>query len=97
MTPSFFRIKENLVKLFFGKKKTFLSELSLEPWLLDSVPNVPIETQIERMDLDKFDEILNYADKLRFPRQYLWGGEWWYWMRKNGHPEFWEKGKGVFK
>ncbi len=96
LPPAFYRAKANLMSLLFGKKETFLIELSLEPWLIESVPNVPIETQLERMDLDRIKEILEYAENTRFEKQYLWGAEWWYWMKQHGHGEFWDFGKEIF-
>lgn len=97
LPSAFYRAKANLMQLVLGKKETFLIELSLEPWLIKSVAEVPIETQLDRMDLKKMREILKYAENTRFEKQYLWGAEWWYWMKKNNHPEFWEFGKEIFK
>jgi len=96
LPPAFYRAKANVMSLLFGKKETFLIELSLEPWLIEPVPNVPIETQLERMDLDRIKEILEYAEATRFQQQYLWGAEWWYWMKQHGHGEFWDFGKEIF-
>ena len=48
--------------------------------------------EIER----KFDEIIDYAKQTRYEKQYLWGGEWWYWLREQGDASFWEKGKTIF-
>jgi hypothetical protein len=96
LPPWFYRAKENLVKLFYGDKETVLIELSLEPWLVDSVTRVPLEVQYSRMNLDKVDEILSYARETRFETQYLWGAEWWYWLREQGDDSFWNKGKEIF-
>jgi len=27
--------------------------------------------------------------KTNFDEQYLWGVEWWYYLREKGHPEIW--------
>ena len=35
--PSFYKMKTNLITLFFGGKESLLIELSLEPWLLESI------------------------------------------------------------
>jgi len=95
--PAFvYRIKENLMHLLFGEKQTFLIELAAEPWLLAPVADLPIETQFVRMDLGKFEEILTYAEATRFEKQYLWGGEWWYWLKLRGHTEMWERAEEVF-
>ncbi len=93
----FYRMKENVMKLLHGEKPTFLIELSLEPWLIETVRQVPIEVQLSRMDTTKFDEIVEYAKATRYAQQYLWGGEWWFWMKAQGHAEFWEKGKALFR
>jgi hypothetical protein len=94
--PWYYRVKENIVQLFYGEKETFLIELSAEPWLVEPVVDVSIDVQYSRMDLDKFNEILEYAKKTRYERQFLWGGEWWYWLNKQGHTDMWERGREVF-
>lgn len=96
LPPWFYRAKANIATLLYGKKETFLIELSAEPWLLEPVVDVDIETQYSRMDTAKFEEILHYAEQTRFEKQYLWGAEWWYWLRAHGHPEMWERGKVLF-
>jgi hypothetical protein len=96
LPPWFYRVKENIMALIYGEKETFLIELSLEPWLLEPVADVPIDVQYSRMDAQKFAEIIEYARGTRYEKQYLWGGEWWYWLMKHGHPEMWERGKELF-
>ncbi len=96
LPPWFYRVKENLMELVYGEKETFLIELSLEPWLLEPVAEVPIDVQYSRMDIEKFEDIILYAEKTRFEKQYLWGGEWWYWLKDKGHPEMWARGVELF-
>ncbi|MDO8496193.1 MAG: cellulase family glycosylhydrolase [bacterium] len=97
ITPVFFRIKHNLIKLIFGAKPAIVIELSAEPWLLQSVVNTPIDTQLSRMGIDKFNEMIEFSSQTNFDTFYLWGAEWWYWMKENGHPEFWDQGKELFR
>ena len=92
-----YRVKENLMRLLFGDKQTILIELSAEPWLVAPITDVSLETQFSRMDPAKFEEILTYAKHSRFERQYLWGGEWWYWLKLQGYPEMWERGRELFE
>ncbi len=91
-----YRVKENLVQLFYSDKPTFLIELSAEPWLLHPVKEVPLETQLERMNLDKVKEIVAYAKDTRYEEQYLWGLEWWYWLKLQGETDVWDYGKTLF-
>lgn len=97
LPPWAYRVKERIVSLLYGKQETFLIELSAEPWLLEPVVDVSIETQLTRMDVQKFEEILTYAERTRFEKQYLWGAEWWYWLNAQGYPEMWERGKLLFE
>lgn len=94
--PWAYRVKESLMELRYGKKESFLIELSAEPWLLEPIADVDIETQYSRMDITKLNDILEYAKDTRYERQYLWGAEWWYWLRNKGHTEMWERGKEIF-
>lgn len=96
ITPAFFRIKTNLIELLFGKKETILIELSLEPWLLQPIIDTPLETTRESMSMAKFNEIIEFAQKTGFEDQYLWGAEWWYFMKEKNHPEYWERAREIF-
>ena len=96
MPPWAYWIKKGVMQMLYGKKEVMLIELSAEPWLLAPVENVDLKTQLSRMNLDKFKEILSYAKETRMSKQYLWGAEWWYWLRQHGHPEMWEYGKTLF-
>lgn len=92
----FYKAKDNVMALLFGEQETMLIELSAEPWLLEPVTQVDVETQYSRMDISKFNDILEYAADTHYEKQYLWGGEWWYWLRERGHPEMWDRGKELF-
>lgn len=92
-----YRAKERLMELLYGSKPTFLIELSLEPWLTGPTSDASLDTQLSRMDISKFDEIVAYARQTSFEKQYLWGAEWWYYLKeKQGHPEFWERAKKLY-
>ena len=96
ITPAFFRIKHNIVRLLMDAKPSFIVELSTEPWLLQPIVETPIEVQLERMGMDKFNEMIDFSSKTGFNGYYLWGAEWWYWLKLQGHPEHWERAKQLF-
>lgn len=96
LPPWFYRVKEKLMTLRYGAQESLLIELSAEPWLIAPIVETDIETQFSRMNLEKFEDILVYAERTRFDQQYLWGAEWWYWLRERGHPELWERGRELF-
>lgn len=96
ITPAFFRIKHNLVKMIFGDKPSVVVELSSEPWLLQPITDTPVETQFERMGIDKFNEMISFSSKTGFDTIYFWGAEWWYWMKKQGHEDHWNRARQLF-
>ncbi len=92
-----YRVKENFLALFYGEKDTVLIELSAEPWLIEPITEVPIETQMTRMNVEKLEDIILYAKETNLEKQYLWGAEWWYWLKKKGDASMWEYGKEVIR
>ena len=96
LPPWFYRAKEKAIALWYGKKPTMLIELSAEPWLVEPVINVPIATQYTRMDVEKFNSILEYARGTHYDTQFLWGAEWWYWLKQQNENAMWERGKELF-
>ena len=97
LPPWFYRVKEKVIALWYGEKPTMLIELSAEPWLVEPVVKVPIATQFTRMDVEKFNNILEYARDTRYDTQYLWGAEWWYWLKQQNEPTMWNRGKEVYE
>ncbi len=96
ITPAFFRIKNNLMNLIYGPKPKMVIELSAEPWLLEPIVNAPMETLLSRMGPDKFNEVIDFSSQTGFDTMYLWGAEWWYWMKLKDHPEFWSRAKELY-
>jgi hypothetical protein len=91
LPASFYRLKANLMELLHGQKDTLLIELSLEPWLIQPLIKTPLETQLEMMDLERMKDIVEYARKTNFEYQYLWGVEWWYWLKKeHNNSDMWD-------
>jgi len=88
-----YRAKAGLVRLLHGRKAIMIAELEAEPWTTKGIINTPIEEQFQTMSMEKFNTITRLAGKTGFSPQILWGVEWWYWMKTQGHEEFWERAK----
>lgn len=91
--PSFFRVKRTLTELVTGEKPMVVIELQGESWQKKMTYEVSIEEQYESMNPEKFVSTIEYAKKSGFDTFYLWGVEWWYWLKENGHPEMWDIAK----
>jgi len=98
--PQFFRVKLTLTKLIAGNKPVIISELQAEPWgphQLYEENLFPLDSQLDKFNAEKFREYISYAEKSGFDEFYLWGVEWWYWLKtEKNHPEIWNEAKKLF-
>lgn len=95
--PRFFHFKYSLINIFARQKNTIVVELQAEPWISGWTTNQPLEEQFKSMTADKLKENVSFARKAGFPQIYLWGVEWWYWLKvEKNHPEVWETAKSLF-
>jgi hypothetical protein len=95
--PVFYGRKANLINLFFDKEVVCV-ELQAEPWGPELLYTSPLEEQAKTMNLEKFKENIEYAKRTGLKGFYLWGSEWWYWMKeKHGQDAIWQEAKNLFK
>jgi len=96
LPPQFFWLKANIVHLFYPGKPIIVSELQAEPWGPKLIYDLSLEEQAKSMDFNQFQKNIEYAKQVGFPEYYLWGTEWWYWLKtKHGDSRFWDAAKKV--
>lgn len=96
--PNFFRFKAWMVRTFAHQQNLMVIELQGEPWASGWIVNIPLEEQARTMNEQKLRENVDYARQVGFHDIYLWGGEWWYWMKTKQHvPAVWEEGRRLFQ
>jgi len=95
--PVFYQRKSWLVNKIFNKK-VICVELQAEPWGPKLLYDLPLEEQEKTMSLEQFQKNIEFAKKTGFDTFYLWGGEWWYWLKeKQNKQEIWKEAKLLFK
>lgn len=100
LTPAYFRLKEKFVRYWDGipQKPFLVSELQAEPWSPEPLVSTPVELQLETFSPAYFIDTIRYAEAAGFEEYYLWGAEWWYWMKtEKGVPDYWDIAKKVFQ
>lgn len=97
LPPSFFRLKQGLLKLFIGQKPIIVVELQAEPWTPRALIDIPLDEQFQHFNPERFEEILVYIKGTGFDTFYFWGVEWWYYLKQNNHPEMWDMAKEAIK
>ena len=98
LPPAFFRIKAGILNTFIRPKAIYGVELQAEPWFATDVLQTPIEQHYPLMNAVIFKDNVKYAESAGFERHYLWGTEWWYWMKeKNNDPSVWNAAVELFR
>ncbi len=95
--PAYYRKKAETVSPRYAQK-VIVTELQAEPW--GRLPNnkLPLEEQYQSMNLARFKRNIDFARRTGLSEIYLWGVEWWYWLKeKQGNAEFWEEAKRLFE
>lgn len=93
---SFYRVKA----MFFSRPiaEMFVAELQAEPWYSGTGPlNTPVAESEKTMNPERLQKHFDLVKHIGMPRAYLWGAEWWYYMKeKNGDARYWEMAKKNF-
>ncbi len=93
LTPAFYGNRAEIIKRVFNKDVIGV-ELQAEPWCNAFLKDCPLEEQEKTMSLEKFKENIDFAKSSGLKEFYLWGAEWWYWMKTDqNNPAFWEEAK----
>ncbi len=96
ITPAFYQ--QRAVSLYPIIKKVIITELQAEPWPASNRPitQTSLDEQYKSMNLRRFRNNIEFARRVGFSEVYLWGVEWWYWIREKGDPSFWNEAMLVF-
>lgn len=98
LPPAFYSLKSTLIRKIFApaNQKTIIVELQAEPWLSEGELR-PADEQVQYFTLADFKNYTDFAKQTGFDEVYLWGVEWWYFMAKQGYPEYLNFAKTLFK
>ena len=99
LPPGFFRLKAGALKLLRGfDKEIMVIELQAEPWGHLQLYETPLSVHMGSMDHKQFAHNLNYVKQVGFKENFLWGAEWWYWVKQTQNdPFYWEEARKLFK
>jgi len=76
-------------------KKVIVSELQAEPWFRLPVAETPLDEQFAQMDPERLRGNVEFAVSTGASEIYLWGVEWWYWLKTQGHDDLWDAARGL--
>jgi hypothetical protein len=79
--PNFFKAKQGLIKLFAGQDNAIVIELQGEPWVAGWTIDAPVAVQLASMNAEMLTDNVEFAKKTGMKEIYVWGVEWWYYMK----------------
>lgn len=77
-------------------QRIVISELQAEPWFLGP-PTADDARWARAFTKEDLADQVRFARRTGLPEAYLWGVEWWYYLRGQGYPELWEAGRELFR
>lgn len=78
---AFYRIKLRLTGR--SPDSAYIIELQGEPWIPNRhLAEVSLAEQYKSMNIEQLRKNIAYAFKVGMPRAYLWGAEWWFWLKE---------------
>jgi len=92
----FYNRRADIVKNVFHQKAIGV-ELQAEPWCANSIMNSSLEEQEKTMNLKQFKENVEFAKSTGIDTFYLWGTEWWYYVKTTyNNSDIWDEAKKLF-
>lgn len=99
-SPGYFKLKKKIIRFLINdkEKKFLVIELQGEPWSHIALNEVSYEEQVKLFSPGYFADTIKYAKETGFGEYYLWGAEWWYYMKeKHNNNCYWEYAKNLFR
>jgi len=94
--PIYYARKGWLINKLFGKE-VMCVELQAEPWSPTLMYDSTLKEQDKTMNLERFKKMTQFGQNTGEDSIYLWGAEWWYWMKtKHNNSEIWDEAKNLW-
>jgi hypothetical protein len=95
--PVFYQRKALIINKIFDKD-VICVELQAEPWGPGLLYTSPLEEQEKTMNLEQFKKNIEFAKNTGLKEHYLWGAEWWYWLKeKQNNDNIWNEARRLFQ
>ncbi|MBT4277354.1 hypothetical protein HOD96_01230 [Candidatus Falkowbacteria bacterium] len=96
LPPAFYYYKAKINQYFNNNlQKVIITELQGEAWANAPLNTLSIEKQLQSMNKNKLKNNLEYAKQSGLNEIYIWGAEWWYWLKLQGEDSLWQTAKNI--
>lgn len=95
LAPQFYSAKAAIIETYY-QKPVISIELQAEPWASKGLADASQVEQAKSMNVELFNENIEFAKEANLGAYYFWGAEWWYSQKQNHNkPEIWEEAKKI--
>lgn len=94
LPPAFYTLRARFNGL--PPERVIISELQAEAWLPRGDQNISLQEQRKSMSAKKLRANLDFARRTGFSTAYLWGAEYWYWLKERGDDSLLQAGKEIW-
>lgn len=91
-TGEYFWWKAAIISLIH-KQEIKVHELQAEAWGPVGNEHMEYNDTLKTMNPEQFRQNIQYARNTRIRNYDLWGAEWWWYLKNQGHPEMWDEVK----
>ena len=98
--PAYYYFKAKHIKNKYHLSKVIVSELQAEPWAKgeENIIDMNLVDQLNLFNKNDLQNNLKYVRQAGFDEAYLWGVEWWYWLKKvKNRSDFWDEAKLIWQ
>lgn len=93
--PLFYRLRAASVKPFVDQ--LIISELQAEPWFPEPIDHRTPEEWYQTFPAEQLKKNVAFAEQTGIHEVYLWGAEWWYYLKAHGDDRLWLAAKDILK
>jgi hypothetical protein len=97
--PAFYTAKVALIKMFSPIKRVIVAELQTEAWhgKNTSLKATSMADDAKSLSPKQMADNTKFAQQAGYDEIYLWGPEWWYFMKtQKNQPEYWNEAKKLW-
>ncbi len=92
--PEYYQLRAQVVKEVVPQ--LIVSELQAEPWFSEPVDSYTVQDAYNLFTSEHFSSNLVFVRESGVSEAYLWGAEWWYYLKTHGEDRLWETARSVF-
>ncbi len=93
--PEFYRLRTLMIKK--DVEQVIVSELQAEPWFSEPMENKSLDHWYKTFSAEDFNDNIQFVKDTHAQEVYLWGAEWWVYLKKNGDDRLMKVAETVFK